>query len=205
MGSFIFLVHIFFWISFSCFLCFICFFELIQFVWHKKWSGLVPIHFVTMMDHHWGGSWGGGWAYIYIYIHTHFFCGFSGLSSWKRGKLPCSTWCMMLGSLEITNSTYSYALHMSHHESQVFRHHLSDTTMLISTLMGPKEIVNIAQWHGRDARGQPSPRKQCNASKRLCVRGCQAGWGLDVFCTVRFWCNAKLGSFHPSQMLKTFL
>ena len=68
MGPFIFLVHIFFWISFSCFLCFICFFELIQFVWHKKWSGLVPIHFVTMMDHHWGGSWGRGWAYIYIYI-----------------------------------------------------------------------------------------------------------------------------------------
>ena len=26
-----------------------------------------PIHFVTMMDHHWGGSWGGGWAYIYIH------------------------------------------------------------------------------------------------------------------------------------------
>ena len=64
MGPFIFLVHIFFWISFSCFfLCFICFFELIQFVWHKKWSGLVPIHFVTMMDHHWGGSWGGGCIY----------------------------------------------------------------------------------------------------------------------------------------------
>lgn len=113
--------------------------------------------------------------YICIYIYIHFFCGFSGLSSWKRGKLPCSTWCMMLGSLEITNSTHSYALHMSHHESQVFRHHLSDTTMLISTSMGPKEIVNIAQWHGRDARGQPSPRKQCNASKHLCVRGCQAG------------------------------
>ena len=68
MGPFIFLVHIFFWISFSCFLCFICFFELIQFVWHKKWSGLVPIHFVTMMDHHWGGSWGGG-EHIYIYIY----------------------------------------------------------------------------------------------------------------------------------------
>ena len=25
------------------------------------------IHFITMMDHHWGGSWGGG-EHIYIYI-----------------------------------------------------------------------------------------------------------------------------------------
>ena len=25
-----------------------------------------PIHFVTMMDHHWGGSWGGVSIYIYI-------------------------------------------------------------------------------------------------------------------------------------------
>lgn len=37
------------------------------------------------------------------------------------------------------------------------------------------------------------------------VRARMSGWGLDVFCAVRFWCNAKLGSFHPSQMLKTFL
>ena len=27
-----------------------------------------PMHFVTMMDHHWGGSWGGAYIYIYIYI-----------------------------------------------------------------------------------------------------------------------------------------
>ena len=25
------------------------------------------IHFITMMDHHWGGSWGGG-EHIYIYM-----------------------------------------------------------------------------------------------------------------------------------------
>ena len=29
-----------------------------------------PIHFVTMMDHHWGGSWGGG-ERIYIYIMSY--------------------------------------------------------------------------------------------------------------------------------------
>ena len=31
-----------------------------------------PIHFVTMMDHHWGGSWGGGVS-IYIYIVVKMF------------------------------------------------------------------------------------------------------------------------------------
>ena len=28
------------------------------------------IHFITMMDHHWGGSWGGVSIYIYIYIYA---------------------------------------------------------------------------------------------------------------------------------------
>ena len=28
----------------------------------------MPIHFVTMMDHHWGGSWGGG-EHIYICVY----------------------------------------------------------------------------------------------------------------------------------------
>ena len=68
MGPFIFLVHIFFWISFSCFLCFICFLELIQFVWHKKmvWT---CAHTLCNND---GPSLGwimGGGVSIYIYIY----------------------------------------------------------------------------------------------------------------------------------------
>ena len=44
----------------------------------------MPIHFVTMMDHHWGGSWGGVSIYIYIYI---------GYTTWlfMAGKMLCTT------------------------------------------------------------------------------------------------------------------
>ena len=31
------------------------------------------IHFITMMDHHWGGSWGGVSIYIYIYIYLYIY------------------------------------------------------------------------------------------------------------------------------------
>lgn len=75
---------------------------------------------------------------------------------------------------------------------------------------GSKEIVNnrsisidcTVTWPWRK---RSTITKEAVQRFQASVRARMSGWGLDVFCTVRFWCNAKLGSFHPSQMLKTFL
>ena len=63
------------------------------------------IHFITMMDHHWGGSWGGG-EHIYIYIEINIYV-------IHKLYMICALYCLLFTSLNSTSTFEIYTFKIS--------------------------------------------------------------------------------------------